>query len=47
MDREIPYRLAPAANADDRGNRYDTDETVAHIDRHNARLRAACPETRP
>jgi hypothetical protein len=39
----IGYAPAPAAGADDPGNRFDTDETVRELQEHNARLRAACP----
>jgi hypothetical protein len=28
---------------DDAGNRWDTPETIVKLDRHNARLEAACP----
>ncbi|WP_266095898.1 hypothetical protein [Stakelama tenebrarum] len=36
---------APAAGADDPGNLFDSDATVTEIFTHNARLRAACPDT--
>lgn len=39
----MSYVPAPAAGADDPGNRYDTDETVRELQAHNARYRAACP----
>ena len=42
-DRTISYQPAPAAGANDPGNRFDSEETVAEIQAHNARLRAACP----
>lgn len=43
-DRTIRYNPAPAAGVADAGNRFDSDETVAELQEHNARLRAACPE---
>jgi hypothetical protein len=42
-DRTVSYSPAPAAGADDPGNRYDTEETVRELQEHNARLRGACP----
>ena len=43
-DRTISYQAAPAAGVDDPDNIFDSDETVAEIQKHNARLRGACPE---
>lgn len=42
-DRTISYQAAPEAGVDDPGNVFDSDETVAEVQAHNARLRAACP----
>ena len=44
-DRTISYQSAPEAGVDDPKNRFDSDETVAEVQAHNARLRAACPQT--
>ena len=43
-DRLLSYTPAEAAGMDDPRNERDTDATVAEIQAHNARLRAACPE---
>lgn len=43
-DRLIRYSPADSVGQDDPGNTFDSDETVAEIQQHNARLRAACPE---
>lgn len=42
-DGPIGYASADEAGQDDPGNRFDSDETVADIQTHNARYRAACP----
>lgn len=44
-DRKIRYNPAPEAGMADPGNQYDTDETVAELQQHNARLRAACADS--
>ena len=44
VDRAVTYSVAPAADANDAGNKWDTDETVKALMAHNARLRAACPD---
>ena len=44
-DSTIGYAQADQAGQDDPGNELDTDETVAEIQAHNARYRAACPAT--
>lgn len=44
IDRALTYSVAPEEDADDAGNRFDTDETVRELIAHNARLRAACPD---
>ena len=44
IDRELPVNIAPGPNVNDPGNKFDTDETADRIDKHNARLRAACPK---
>ena len=43
-DRPLTYAAAPATEANDPTNGFDTDETVADIQVHNARLWAACKE---
>jgi len=43
-DGPIGYASADEAGQDDPGNRFDSDETVAEIQAHNARYRAACRE---
>lgn len=42
-DSTIGYAQADEAAQNDPGNAFDTDATVAEIQAHNARLRAACP----
>ena len=42
IDRVIPVNVAPGPDWNDTDNRYDSDETYARIDAHNARLAAAC-----
>lgn len=44
--RRITIEPAPAAGADDPGNRWDTDETVGQVLEHNAVLDRLC-EDRP
>lgn len=46
-DRPVSYAPAPVAGVDDPGNRFDTEETVRELQQHNARLRAACPDSQP
>lgn len=46
-DRPISYVPAEEEGQDDPGNRLDSDATVAEIQAHNARLRAACPQSEP
>lgn len=43
---DVLLRYAPAdrPGQDDPGNQFDRDTTVAAIQEHNARLRAACPD---
>lgn len=41
-DKPISYAPAPEAGAADPANVFDTEETVAEIQAHNARYRAAC-----
>ncbi len=43
-DTLLRYRQADHAGQDDPGNTMDSDPTVAEIQEHNARLRAACPK---
>lgn len=43
VDRVVTYSVAPIADANDAGNKWDTDETVKALMAHNARLKAACP----
>lgn len=43
IDRTLTFAVAPVADADDAGNKWDTDDTVQALMAHNARLRAACP----
>lgn len=45
-DGPIRYAQADEAGQDDPGNRFDREETVTAVQEHNARLRAACPETK-
>ena len=42
IDRPMSYAVAPVADANDTGNKFDTDETVKNLMAHNARLKAAC-----
>lgn len=42
IDEPISYAAAPAQGIDDPGNQYDSDETVAALQEHNRRYRAAC-----
>ena len=46
VDRELSYSVAPTENADDAGNKWDTDATIRDLIAHNARYRAACAETK-
>lgn len=41
-DSALPIRAAPAADYDDRGNRYDPDVTTDEKLEHNARYHGAC-----
>lgn len=41
-DREVKYDVAPALDADDPGNKFDTDATVKDLIEHNAVLRRLC-----
>lgn len=43
VDRVVTYSVAPVADANDAGNKWDTDETVKALMAHNTRLKAACP----
>jgi hypothetical protein len=42
VDREILVELAPSADYNDVGNKYDSDKTYKAVEIHNERLRAAC-----
>lgn len=42
VDRPQTFAVAPKADQDDPGNKYDTEETVKNLIAHNARLKAAC-----
>jgi len=42
----VAERALPRADQSDPGNLADTDETVAEIDRHNARYDAICSTPR-
>lgn len=44
IDRALTFAVAPVADANDVGNKFDTDETVKALMAHNTRLRAACPD---
>lgn len=41
-DREVKYDVAPTPDADDPGNKFDTDATVKDLIEHNAVLRRLC-----
>lgn len=42
-DRRISIDPAPAASAEDPGNRFDTDQTVNEVLEHNAVYDRLCP----
>ena len=44
-DSPISYAQTDHAGQDDPGNQFDSDETVAEIQAHNARREAACRKT--
>ena len=41
--RRISIEPAPAAGADDAGNKWDSDQTVFEVLQHNAAYDVACP----
>lgn len=41
--KPISYANAPAGQADDPGNRFDTPATIAEIDEHDAVYERLCP----
>lgn len=43
MFSPISYAQLPKGQADDIGNKADSDETVREIDSHNAKWDAVCP----
>ena len=44
-DRLISFSPADRAGQDDPGNQFDSEPTLAEVRAHNARLRAACPDS--
>lgn len=45
--RRISTEPAPAANRDDPGNQWDSDQTVFEVLQHNAAYDVACPNPKP
>jgi len=43
-DREVKFSIAPEDGADDPGNQYDTEATVADLIEHNAVRRRLCEQ---
>jgi hypothetical protein len=43
--KPLSYANAPAGQVDDPGNRYDTAETIALIDEHDAVYERLCPSS--